>query len=198
VQRAGLFLVAVTFAFVSLILVGQALDATVLRLPGLVYLLAACDPPAILGAWLAALGSARAGSAQVARGALAVAALSLTLVGAVVVGDVVLGRIAPGSALAATLGSKPAWLAADAGTVLALGTLALGSARICRALGEPLSTALLGVVGLTLATRALAGVWGQFAPVPWPFRVAEAALFASVALACRAASSCLGRPSVRP
>ncbi|NUO50642.1 MAG: hypothetical protein HOV80_17445, partial [Polyangiaceae bacterium] len=58
--QRGLLLVAITFSVVALVLIGQFVDAVIRPIPGLVYLFAACDPPAILGAWLAAFGAMRA------------------------------------------------------------------------------------------------------------------------------------------
>lgn len=196
--RSGLLLVSVTFAAVALVLLGQAANATVLEIRGLHYLLAACDPPAVIGGWLSAFGAFRSRSAGPVPALLTVAAVALTLVAGVVLGDLALGRVSPSSTLAAALGSKPAWLAADVGTVVALGSAALASARLCNGAARPLGAIWAAVIVATLSLRAIGGVWGALAPAPWPFRVLEAALYAAVARGLFAASSCVDRATVRP
>lgn len=198
--RAGFLVVAATFAVVTLVLIGQVIDATVRHVPGLFYLFAACDPPAILGAWLATMGAYRSPgeTATKVRIPLLTASVALTVVGAVVLGDFILGRFAPGISLSAALSSKPAWLVADLATVLALGSLTMSAARVVRAPGAALSSSAIWGVGALLTARAIAGVWGALAPVPWPFRALEALLYAGVAwTSWLAASSCRGASLVR-
>ena len=189
--RWGLLLVAVTFAAVTLVLLGQVGAHFGAKIPGLYYLFAACDPPAVIGAWMAALGAGTASSrARPGRLPLVAAACALTVVAVVVLGDLVLGRVASGSGLHAALSSKPAWLAADIGTVAGLGGLALGARRIVGSAGSAWPRWGSAALVVLLAARGGAAIWGQLGAVPWPFRVAEAALYAFVAWACAAASSC--------
>jgi hypothetical protein len=199
--RWGLLLVAVTFAAVTLVLLAQVAASLGARIPGLYYLFAACDPPAVLGSWMAAIGARSRGSSPAAAGRLPLlsAACALTVVAVVVLGDLVLGRIASGSGLHAALTTKAAWLAADIGTVAGLGGLALGAHRILAQAGGAWPRWATPAIGGLLATRLGAAIWGQLADVPWPFRLAESALYALVALACAAASSsCRVTTSVRP
>jgi len=198
--RWGLLLVAVTFAAVALVLVGQVVSHFGAKIPGLYYLFAACDPPAVVGAWMAAIGSHRTTSPARAGGlAFFSAAGALTVVAAVVLGDLVLGRLAAGSGLHIALGSKIAWLAADAGTVLGLGGLALGARAVVACAGGAWPRWADASLALLLSCRGGAAIWGQLGDVPWPFRLAEAFLYAVVAWACAAASSsCRVTTSVRP
>jgi hypothetical protein len=188
--RAGFLLVAATFAVVTLVLVGQVVDATLRPVPGLFYLFAACDPPAIVGAWLAAAGAHRSTekAAVSVRRPLLAAAVGLTVVGVVVLGDFLLARVAPASSLAAIVASKPAWLIADAATVVGLGTLGLAAARVVRASGRTFPSAVGFTVAAMLAARAAGGLWGALGAVPWQFRVLEAVLYAGVAWSAWAAS----------
>jgi hypothetical protein len=182
-------LIAITFSLVALVLIGQVVDKAIRPIPGLIYLFAACDPPAVAGGWLAAMGAMRAAPGSPAarsRGQLLVAAIALTVVAIVVLGDFGLSRIMKGSGVAAALGSKPAWLVADAATVAALGALAVASSRLV----EKWSGGLTVALGVLLLLRLVAGVWGALGTVPLPLRLSEAVLYGAVAWSCcRAAIS---------
>lgn len=185
--KSGLLIVALTFSVVVLVLIGQFVDANVRPIPGLFYLFAACDPPAVLGGWLAALGAMRAprgGPGAAGRSVLVIAALALTTVAIVVLGDFAGSRVMKGSAIATVLGSKPAWLVADVATVVALGSLALGCDKTLRAAGRGSPGTTTIVLAVLLSVRLLAGVWGAIATVPSGFRLAEAALYAAIAWSC--------------
>jgi hypothetical protein len=173
--RFGLLLVGGTFVLVAATLALQVVSATVRPIGGLHYLLAAWDPPAVTGAWLAAVGTWRTR----AQGPLLVAALSLTTVAVVVLGDLVLGRIAAGSAAAVAISSKPAWLVADAATIVSLGALAIGARRV----RARLPAALAAAIAILLLVRAVAAVVGATGTIPWQLRAPEPVLFSLVALA---------------
>lgn len=179
----GLRLVAGTFFVVALVLIGQVVDVTLTPIPKLNYALAACDPPATLGAWLAAIGarSVRERAPELAR-VLFYAALSLTLVATIVVFDFGLAYSAVGSAPHRIFTSQAAWIVVDVGTVSALGLLLYAPVADGAGSRPPSPLALTGA-GLLLV-RAVAAVWSVAASVPWPFRVAEATLFALVGIGC--------------
>lgn len=192
--QRGLLLVAITFSVVALILVGQFIGATIRPIPGLIYLFAACDPPAILGGWLAALGAMRAAGGSpggTSRWQLLLAAVALTIVGVVVLGDFGLSRLMKGSAIAETLGSKSAWALADVATVVALGSLALACARTVRAAGARWPDTMSLVVAALLLFRIHAAIVGMSGPVPPYLRLTEAMLYGTIAWACGRASACV-------
>jgi hypothetical protein len=178
--RFGLLLVGGTFVVVAATLALQMVNAIIRPIGGLHYLLAACDPPAVSGAWLAAVGARRTR----AQGPLLVAAISLSAVAVVVLGDLVLGRIAAGSAAAVAISSKPAWLVADAATIISLGALAFGARRVWARLPRALAAA----IALLLLVRAVAAVVGATGTIPWLLRAPEPVLFLLVSYAAIRAS----------
>lgn len=178
-MRRGLLLIALTFAVVALTLIGQVISLTVRPLPGLYNLLAACDTPTTIGAWLAAFGARdrrQGGSAFVAR-PLLVAALSFSLIALIVYGDFLSGRLQLAT-LGALFGAKPAWFAADIATLVGLGSILAAAARLAGA--RPLPDLLVAAGLVALVIRAVTAGWGLFAAVPWPLRLAEAALYVIV------------------
>lgn len=191
-MRRGLLLIALTFAVVALTLLGQVFSATVRPLPGLYLVLAACDAPTTLGAWLAAVGArakGRAGSAFAAK-SLLVAAIAFSVVALVVYGDLLSGRLHL-PRLAALFGAKPAWFTADLATLTGLGALLSAAARLAADGGSkraPLPDGLVAGGLAALALRAVTAGWGLFALVPWPLRLAEAVLYAVVGAAAAIAA----------
>lgn len=186
-MRAGFLIVSVTFSVVAVVLAAQ-LASPFLRVPGLYYLLALCDVPATLGAWVVALGAARDARAGGARGPLFLAAAALTAVAGVVYLDLVTARLAPGSALAALLQSKLVWASVGAASVVALGGLSIASARVLAIARAASSTGLqYGLPGL-LVVRLLATAWSLVGPVPFVLRLGEVPLYACVAAALFLAS----------
>lgn len=200
-MRRGLLLIALTFGVVALTLLGQVISLTVRPLPGLYHLLAACDAPTTFGAWLAATGARdrrQGGSTFVAR-PLLVAALSFSLVALVVYGDLLAGRLHLAT-LAALFGAKPAWFAADLATLVGMGSLLAASAKLAadggpHAAARPLPDGLVASGLAALAIRAVTAGWGLFAAVPWPLRLAEAALYVLVGAAAAIAARRARRPN---
>ena len=177
----GLQILGVTFIIVTFLLVGQVLNATLWTIPKLNYALAACDPPAMLGAWIAAVSAAklRAQRTDLAR-QLLLTAVSLTVVGTIVLCDFGLAYVAPGSPAHKLFTAQATWVVVDVATLAVLGLL-LWLPEPTKTTGPPHPMRLVGT-GL-LPVKALATVWSVAASVPWPFRLAEAALFACAAAA---------------
>lgn len=176
----GLQLLGVTFVLVAFTLVLQVINVTTFTIPKLNYALAACDPPAMVGAWLAARSAAKLDPKrpQLAR-TLLLAAISLTIVGTIVLSDFALAYVAPSSAAHDVLTHQGTWIVVDVATLAVLGLL-LWVPEPTKRVGPPHPVRLVGT-GL-LPVKAIAAVWSVAASVPWPFRLAEAVLFACVAV----------------
>ena len=195
--RGGLRTIGVTFLLVALVLLGQVVDRTLRHVPGLYPLFAACDLPTTTGAWLVAVGAWRLRGTSSANGdervvrqgppglsalgtfALLASAVAFTVVASVVYGDFLAPRVGA-TELARILGGPVAWRVADVGTIVGLGSLAVGLATLAREQGRPLPPPMMVALGALWFCRGLGGVIASFAPVPWPFTIAEAALFASI------------------
>ena len=178
----GLQILGVTFSVVALLLVGQVLNVTLWTIPKLNYALAACDPPAVLGAWIAARGAAMLVPKRVELSrSMLLAAISLTIVGTIVLADFGLAYVAPGSSAHKLLTAQATWIVVDLGTLTVLG-LVLWLPEPKPSEGPPHPVRLVGT-GL-LGVKAVSAVWSVAASVPWPFRLAEAVLFACAAVTC--------------
>ncbi len=200
-MRAGFVIVGATFSVVALVLLGQ-LASAVVRLPGLYYVLALCDVPATLGAWVAALGAFDARSGVIGRATrshLLVAAVALTAVAGVVYLDLGTARLAPVSTVAGLLQSKLVWACVGGASAIALGALSVGAERAVVAAGAAPNKGLHQVIVGLIVVRAFSAILSTSVPVPFLLRLGEAPLYAAVAAALFLASKhCRPAPGVLP